>query len=371
MLRRPAAYGAILVAVICFGNGLAGATTARTARASVERHVISVGGKPFFPLMLIDQCTPEDVARARRLGMNLILNEQCDGLSVRRQLTMIQSNSLAVLAIAGRHVRGSGLVGWTYPDEPENNGWTPASLRRAHPYERGNADGLLSFLTTTGGFFRQPYRDPRVPLPVYGKFAHMADVAGFDLYPRNHCLSDLDVVYDAQRQFVRMTSGMPTFQWIETGPIRPSYCGGFQLSPTELRAEVWLAVVGGARGIGFFTHTWSPAHSSFDVTPALQRTMKKLSDFLGAVQPGLLGRTTLAGANSGAIKVLARSANGRTYVFAVNASRDWVNAVVHVPRLRDGQARVLGEKRTVPVGNERFIQNFAPLDVHVYVQRRR
>ena len=61
--------------------------------------------------------------------------------------------------------RGVGLAGWTYPDEPDNNGWTPASLAKAHPYERGNADGLVTFLTTTGRFFQHaPYGSAQVPL---------------------------------------------------------------------------------------------------------------------------------------------------------------------------------------------------------------
>ena len=205
---------------------------------------------------------------------------------------MIQKRSLAVLPIQNPSVRGSGLVGWTFPDEPENNGWTPASLRQSHSYVRGSSDGLLSFLTTGGGFLHAPYRDSRVPLSAYGRFARMADVAGFDLYPLGHCQTDLTAVYDAQRAFVKFAGSMPTFQWIETGPIKPTYCGGFKMTPAELRAEVWLAIAGGARGIGFFTHTWSPGHKAFDVSVPLQRTMKKLSEFLGAVRPGLLGKTT-------------------------------------------------------------------------------
>ena len=47
------------------------------------------------------------------------------------------------------------------------------------------------------------------------------------------------------------------------------------MTPEELRVEVWLAVVGGARGIGCFTHTWSPEHSAFDVSAPLQAEMAR------------------------------------------------------------------------------------------------
>lgn len=369
MLHRSLTVGATIVALTALCTALAGAAAGRTAGASVGNGVILVRGAPFFPVMLIDQCTPSAARKARKLGINLILNEHCRGLSPRRQLTMIQNNSFAVLPIAGQRIRGSILVGWTYPDEPENNGWTPSSLRHAHPYPRGNADGLLSFVTTGGGFFRKPYQDARFSPLAYREFARMSDVAGFDLYPLGHCQSDLGAVYEAQRAFVGLAGATPTFQWIETGPIRPTYCGGFRMTPAELKAEVWLTIAGGARGIGYFTHTWSPRHAAFDVTPPLQRTIKKLSGLLEAVRPGLLGRTLLSGMNSSAIKLVARAGGDQSYVFAVNSQRVPIAAQGHVPRLRDGLLQVFGEKRTVRVTDHRFVDTFAPLAVHVYIQR--
>ena len=114
-------------------------------------------------VMLIDQCTARDVAQGKALGINLVstravrvspptINWRCCGAA------------LAVLPIGARRTRGPGLVGWTYPDEPDNNGWTPASLAKAHPYDRGNVDGLVTFLTTTGRFYHQaPVRLPTGP----------------------------------------------------------------------------------------------------------------------------------------------------------------------------------------------------------------
>ncbi|MCW2963318.1 MAG: putative lipoprotein [Actinomycetia bacterium] len=366
---RVLALAAGIVSLITFSTALAGASTQTTARASVERNVIVVQGTPFFPVMLIDQCTTDAVAHARQLGINAILNEHCADLSSRRQLSMIQSTSLAILPIKSSDVRGSGLLGWTFPDEPENNGWTPASLKRAHPYRRGSSDGLLSFMTTSGGFFKAPYRDSRVSLPAFSEFARMADVAGFDLYPLGHCQQDLTAVYDAQRAFIQLAGQVPTFQWIETGPIKPTYCGGFTMTPAELNAEVWLAIVGGARGIGFFTHTWSPDHRAFDVPLALQHKMQRISALLASVRPGLLSRTVPSGVNSTAVKVLARAADGDNYVFAVNTQRAPIKVQVHVPQLHDAPLQVFGEKRSVNVTNGQFVDNFQPLAVHVYVQR--
>jgi hypothetical protein len=360
---------AVVATAVAFAaiTGLAGAATQRTAHASVAQRVIQIEGRPFFPIMLIDQCSASDADHARSLGINLILNESCPN-SASQQLSNLSRRQLGVLEIKHRQARGANLVGWTFPDEPDNNGWTPARLAKTYPYRRGSPDGLLSFLTTSGRFFHGPYRDPKLSPATIGQFARLADVAGFDLYPLNACQHDLSAVYDAQRDFTRLAGGMPTFQWIETGPIRSDYCGGFSMTPDELTAEAWLAVTGGARAIGFFTHTWSPDHKAFDVTPDVQAAMAGFSRLANEAAPGLLGRTILSGANSPAIKVLARRSNGRTYVFAVNSIVGHVAVTIHVPRLHGRVLDVLDEKRQVGVKKGRFVDVFPPYGVHVYVQ---
>ncbi len=369
--RVPATVAALLAALahVASGFGPGHPTTPPvTARASVSDSVIHVAGKPFFPIMLIDQCSAAQARQADRLGVNLILNEDCGSLAPKRQLSLIQPHVLAVLPIQARGTRGGGLVGWTYPDEPEDNAWTPATLARAHPYARGNSDGLLSFVTTGGGFFRAPFRAPSIARSAYGGFAHLADVAGFDLYPLGHCSSDLSAVHDAQKQFVRLAGSTPTFQWIETGPLRPTYCGGFTMTPAELDAEVWLAITGGARGIGYFTHTWTPEHHAFDVSPELVREIRRLDGILAAVTPGLVGDTVSSGSDSGAVEVLARTGAGRTYVFAVNSSQTVQTVKLHVPALRHAPVTVLGERRSIVANDGRFSDVFQPLAVHLYVQ---
>ena len=338
------------------------------ATATTDGRIVYVDGKPFFPLMLINQCGDGDVARARKLGINLLLNDTCPSLSAQRQLEMAGGKPLVALAIRGQHVSGSGLVGWAYPDEPENNNWTPDMLSQATSDPTG--DGLISFLTLGPGFYRGPYRDPSVALPTYSQFGRLANVAGFDLYPLGHCQTDLSTVFDAQKHFIGLVGNRPTFQWIETGPIKPDYCGGFKMTPAELKAEFWLAVAGGARGVGFFTHTWTPNENAFDVTQPVQDAMRWLTQLARDVTPGLLGRTVLSGSNSGAIRVVARTAGDRTYVFAVNAQRIFTKAQFNVPALSEGTIAVHGEKRSLPVGNHRFVDTFSPLAVHVYVQRR-
>jgi hypothetical protein len=360
------------LAVISLFAGLAAAQARQqtTAHASVGPRAIRIDGSPFFPVMLLDQCDAGAAERARSIGANLILNESCPGLSPMQQLERTGAQ-LGVLSIKAAHsAEGQHLAGWTFPDEPENNGWTPETLARRYPYRAGSDDGLLSFVTLTGSFFRAPFRNSAISPQVTRGFARLADVAGFDLYPLNHCQSDLSAVYDAQRQFVGLAGSRPTFQWIETGPLKSSYCGGFQMTGAQLRAEAWLAVVGGARGIGFFTQTLEPANS-FNVSPSVLHAMRRFADLVPAVEPGLVGQTRPSSANSPAIKTLARIGGDRTYVFAVNSLPQQVRAQVSSPALANGRTQVFGERRSVAVDGHAVADTFGPLAVHVYVERSR
>lgn len=337
-----------------------------TARASVSGNRIVVRGRPYFPVMALGQCGGADVARAHAAGIALFMSDGCPTLSPREQLALVPDGDLAVLPVGASDVRGDALAGWTFPDEPENNHWSPGELMASFPYRRDSGDGLLSFMTTGAGFFGdQPQGTPS--RATYRAFAQLADVAGFDLYPLGHCHQDLVSVYDAQRDFIRLVGPMPTFQWIETGPIVPTYCGGFVMQPAELRAEVWLAIAGGARGIGYFTHTWSPEHSTFDVQPALVDELQRTNAQLRRLSAGLLGDDVAAASDTGAIKLAARRAGDRVYVFAVNSTREYVKAELEVPALGTGDVDVLDESRDLQARDGVLIDDFTPLAVHVYV----
>src|SRR5205085_9108336 len=101
------------------------------------------------------------------------------------------------------------------------------------------------------------------PLPqgrgMYPGLVAKTDMVGFDLYPlQNWCRPEaLPAVYDAQRELVALAAGKPTFQWIETGHMDCPDTPALAVTPQTLRAESWLAIAGGARGLGFFPVGWT------------------------------------------------------------------------------------------------------------------
>ena len=190
----------------------------------------------------------------------------------------------------------------------------------------------------------------------------LADVVGFDLYPlQEWCRPDrLADVYLAQRELVQLAGGKPTFQWIEAAGMR---CPGGRtaVTPETVRAEAWLAVAGGARGLGFFP----PGAWTGEVGAALA----EVTWAIRYLAPALLSPPAPVAVDppSGPVWAGAWHRQGALYVVAVNASRLSRRARIDVPGLAGRPLAVLGEGRAVMPSGDTFLDDFGPLATHLYV----
>jgi hypothetical protein len=306
---------------------------------------VLLDGQPFFPLMVFGQC-PGAVDGVLALGINLFTNNGCGGTA---ELAAAVSGRALTLAQPSEGAVTGPVIGTNYPDEPDGHGITGATL----PPVSG-----LRFLTLTNHFY-----SGAAPLPqgrgVYPGLIAKADVIGFDLYPlQNWCRPDaLPAVYDAQRELVALAAGKPTFQWIETGHMDCPDTPELAVTPTVLRAESWLAIAGGARGLGFFPIGW---------TGEIGEAIQKVAQDVQALGPALLAADAPVSAD-GPVKVGARRLGDALYVFAVNPTQAPASATVRVPGLGDRPLQVLGEGRAVEAKNGSFTEALGPLAVHLYV----
>ena len=129
------------------------------------------------------------------------------------------------------------------------------------------------------------------------------------------------------------------------------------MTPTTVRAESWLAIAGGARGLGFFPADW-PA----SMTPGIATVASEVS----AISAGLLGPDTAVSATAPVVAA-ARALNGALYVIAVNPTLAAVRSTIHVAGLAGRSASVLGEGRSVTASADSIADTFGPLAVHLYV----
>jgi hypothetical protein len=302
-----------------------------TLTASVHDGVVDVNGGAFFPLLTWVQCAdrwPASIAE----GIDLFAGNPCTGLAA---LTSgIAGKALAAGTSDDPPLDSPSLLGWFYPDEADARGLTGDTLPPAQPGVR--------FLTLTQHFFAGA-----APLPsgrwMYPGLVARADVVGFDLYPLQElCRTDfLPAVFDAQQALVALAPGKPTFQWIETRELK---CPSVPVTPASVRAESWLALAGGAHGLGYFPKDWDP-----QIGAAIGGVTARIRQ----LEPALLEAALPldVGASSPAVRASERDYHGARYLFAVNAGA--TPATIRVPA---GAESLVGSPTRLP-----------PLGIGIYV----
>jgi hypothetical protein len=318
------------------------ATQARTAN-------MMVNGTPFFPRMVWRQC-PYAYPTSLDAGINVFLGVYCTDPS--EQFASLAGRALSTIDHEQRSFAAPGLVGFHLPDEVD------VTLPQKRELPQSNVAGRLTFLTMTDHFSAR-----KAPPPggrgVYPGLISRADVVGFDSYPlEERCRPDtIGQVYDLQRDLVAMAPGKPTFQWIEAGPMEK--CFRYDPTPEIVRAETWLAIAGGARGIGYFPDVWPEQ---------IGRTIREVNREIAALAPALLAAEATAYPDwTSGVKASVRRHQGATYVIAVNPSQKKVSAKISVSGLAGRPLRVFSEGRTLTPAGDLIVDDFAPLQARVYI----
>ena len=168
-------------------------------------------------------------------------------------------------------------------------------------------------------------------------------------------------VYFSQHELVELAKGKPTFQWIEAAGMICPHDGPNAVTPATVRAESWLAIAGGAKGLGFFP----PAAWTGDVGEAIAevtQTVRALGPALTA--PEVAARVEPA---DGLVKAGARRHSGRLTIVVANAAYEPAEATITVPGLAGRALTVVGTGRRIEPDGDTFVERFPPLGARVYV----
>jgi hypothetical protein len=305
---------------------------------------LRVNGVAFFPRMVWRQC-PTYFPTSIGAGINVFLGDT-------------QFNALAGRAASTTDAKTPGLsgpahLGWHFPDEAD------VSVGSADKLPNPHAAGRVTFLTLTDKFSVNAAAGPHGKDIYPGLFA-LADVIGFDTYPVEvRCsLAQIDNVYWMQRELVQLTKGKPTFQWIEAGPME--HCRSNQdPTPAVVRAESWLSIAGGARGIGYFPDYWAED---------IRNEIRIVNREIAALGPALLGpvvNATWSAQNP--VRVGVRKYNGALYIIAANSSTSPATASFTVPGLSGRKLRVFSDGRTVTPLGDMVVDKLPGLGTAVYI----
>ena len=333
------------------GTGASGPTSLPPGTPRVESSSpLRVNGVAVFPRMVWRQC-PSYYGTSIGAGINTFLGVSCE--EPEEQLSKLAGRALSTVDSATPGISGPGVVGWHLPDEAD------VSIGDANKLSRPKADGRVTFLTLTDKFSAGAAAGP-YGKAIYPEFFASADVIGFDTYPVEvRCsLEQIDNVYWMQRELISLTGGKPTFQWIEAGPME--HCTWNQdPTPAVVRAETWLAIAGGARGIGYFPDYWEEQ---------IRNEVRLTNREILAIAPALLSPATKATWSvESPVRISARRYNGATYVVAVNSSTEPVTATFSLPGLGGRKLRVLRDGREVKSLGDLVVDKLPGLGVAVYV----
>ena len=236
------------------------------------------------------------------------------------------------------------------------------------------------FLTFTGHFHPEiaKWTDTQRK-ELYPQYIQASDVVGYDIYPIYGWNKPewIYLVHDATKLLVSMAGERPVYAWIETsrgGQWTGDLERQKEVTPVHIRAEVWMAICGGATSIGYFTHIWKPSYDQFGVPEENRKALREINDQITRLAPAILSETakqavTIRADGDVKLAVLARQHGGELWLFAVNYDERLLRAeaVVSVEGLEAGTTvTAVDEERTIEADTGAFGDIFEPLAVHVY-----
>jgi len=354
-----------------------------------------------FPIAVWLQ-QPKNLEAFRGVGINLFIGlwegpteEQLSALAAGDMPVFCDQNAVGLGSTNGGVIRS-----WAHQDEPDN-----AQDGTQDPVPTGEIvagyqamvaqDSMRPVYLNLGqGVATDLWfgRGNRTGHPEdYAEYAKGADIVSFDVYPMNvfPYTGDPNATwfkdyYDAVAQNIwyvaegvkrlREWTGKqkPVWTWLETTNIEGN--GQYALTPAHVKAEVWMALVHGARGIGYFSHQFAPFSETGLLDDAeMAAGVKAINAQVAELAPVLNtqtvsnGVTTTTSEASAPVAAMVKRAGGETYVFAVGMRPENTTATFTL-RGFAGQAtvEVMGESRTALAQDGVFEDGFAGHAVHLY-----
>jgi len=346
---------------------------------------------------------PGHATRYRELGINLYVGlwkgptaEQLATLRRAAMPVICEQNEIGLMS-PDRDI----IVGWQQVDEPDNAqplfgriglgraGWgspiQPAEMMRRYQAMRIRDSTRPVFMSMGKGVAWDAWkgRGNRTGHPEdYAEYVKAADIVSFDIYPaaeRDAVLAGrLDVVAQGVRRLVEWAGPGKTV-WNVIGASRVKNPDA-TVDPQKIRAQVWMSIISGSRGIVYFVHQFKPrfVEASWFEDPRLAEAIRKIN-----AQVQGMARIINSPATHDVANVTVRNMRGKGHArdVAITSRRSgcsiyvFATSLVDMPlevevQLHDFNAvnnvDVLDEGRSIKVKGGRFRDEYPPYGVRLY-----
>lgn len=343
----------------------------------------------FFPISVWLQ-SPSNADAYKAIGVNTFIGLYSGPTD--QQLQTLQTSGVPALCdqagVWQAHLSDPTIIGWTQQDEPDNaqpdgmGGYgpcvAPSMIVSLYQMFHGNDATRPVFLNFGQGAAYADYIGRGSACAgmtsMYAQYAAGADIVSFDIYPVNNT----DTTTHGNLWYVatgvdqlRMSTNYqkPVWNWIETTGIDdPTHAP----TPAQVESEVWMSLVHGSRGIGYFCHIFSPTfiEAGLLANATMKNAVGAINQQIHDLAP-VLNTQSLAngGTVSSSIQVDAmwKRSGGSLYIFAVAMRPGATRATFTLRQGGSGMATVIGESRMIPIANGTFSDDFAAdFSVHRY-----
>jgi hypothetical protein len=271
------------------------------------------------------------------------------------------------------------VIAWHWKDEPELHG-IPASQLADFRKKMHDIDPDRPIIVNFwGGGMRQANSAGCFNGHCYPDYVEHADWLSDDIYACNKFNCNIEVVGQEVSQLRHWGEHQPAFAYIETGDFDGNGTGP---SPRRFKAQIWDAIIHGARGIFYFSAKIKQnctAHclASYDMTPPdIADEMQRTSDLIERLAPVLQRRidpksARMHSSDSGLEIGWRYSPDDHAYFFLVlnpgdNRKED---RRLEIEGFKPASAaKVIDESREedIHMDSKVIVDTFDPYELHIY-----
>ena len=285
------------------------------------------------------------------------------------------------------------LFGWMKGDEPDNAQWNEDTKTydpcidpqqvinqyhkakgkdQDHPYYLNLGQGVT--YTNWIGRGECSGRTDMYPVKNNG-YLKGCDIVSFDIYPVN---SKDTMVRDKLWMGAKGIDSLrtwcndskPVWTWIETTQIDKD--SPRKPTPGEVKTQVWMALIHGAKGIGYFCHSFYPRLDDAALLhdKEMIRAIKAINTQITSLATVLNSHSLPAFAqvqsseSTVPVDIMAKRQGNNHYLFAVGMRNKPTSATFKVNSGK--HVEVVGENREIKITDGLFEDHFNGFDVHIY-----